>query len=286
MTAPARSTPRSRASAWSRAAGRTLSVAVGPPGRRPTESSLSRLRGHHGAEAAPGGAPRSRARIVEAGDDAERRRLERNLHDGAQQRLVSSRSRCGSPRRSSAATPRRRRDPRARRRRSSRRARGAARARARHPSRRPHRPGPRGGARGARRARAVPVESRRPDGAPAGPVEAAAYYVVSEALTNVAKYAGAHRTRASASTCERRARRRGRRRRRRRRGPAGGTGLRGLADRVEALDGRSSSRARPAAAPGSLAFPLQTDQTPVGPVRTPRAPARRIGAEARPVVGV
>src|SRR5262249_56177947 len=31
---------------------------------------------------------RSRARIVEAGD-AERRRLERNLHDGAQQRLVS-----------------------------------------------------------------------------------------------------------------------------------------------------------------------------------------------------
>ena len=33
----------------------------------------------------------SRARIVEAGD-AERRRLERNLHDGAQQRLVPSRS--------------------------------------------------------------------------------------------------------------------------------------------------------------------------------------------------
>src|SRR3712207_7332602 len=31
---------------------------------------------------------RSRARIVEAGD-AERRRLERNLHDGAQQRLVA-----------------------------------------------------------------------------------------------------------------------------------------------------------------------------------------------------
>jgi signal transduction histidine kinase len=30
----------------------------------------------------------SRARIVEAGD-AERRRLERNLHDGAQQRLVA-----------------------------------------------------------------------------------------------------------------------------------------------------------------------------------------------------
>ena len=38
----------------------------------------------------------SRARIVSAADDA-RRKLERDLHDGAQQRLVGSRSRCGSP---------------------------------------------------------------------------------------------------------------------------------------------------------------------------------------------
>ena len=37
----------------------------------------------------------SRSRIVAAGD-VERRRLERNLHDGAQQRLVRSRCRCGS----------------------------------------------------------------------------------------------------------------------------------------------------------------------------------------------
>ena len=36
----------------------------------------------------------SRARLVEAADAA-RRRIERDLHDGAQQRLVSSRSRCG-----------------------------------------------------------------------------------------------------------------------------------------------------------------------------------------------
>jgi signal transduction histidine kinase len=70
-----------------------------------------------------------------------------------------------------------------------------------------------------------------------GPVEAAAYYVVAEALTNVAKYSGA-------SAVEVRAERQN--------GrvivevaddgiggadPARGSGLRGLADRVEALDG-------------------------------------------------
>ena len=42
----------------------------------------------------------SRARLVEAGDE-QRRRLERNLHDGAQQHLVSSRSSCASRARSS-----------------------------------------------------------------------------------------------------------------------------------------------------------------------------------------
>jgi signal transduction histidine kinase len=70
-----------------------------------------------------------------------------------------------------------------------------------------------------------------------GPVEAAAYYVVSEALANVAKYAGA------SSVSVRVARANGR-------AvvevaddgvggadPAVGTGLRGLADRVSALDG-------------------------------------------------
>ena len=70
------------------------------------------------------------------------------------------------------------------------------------------------------------------------PVEAAAYYVVSEALTNVVKHAGATEVEVRVS---------------RRDGvalvevvddgvggvdPAGGSGLRGLSDRVEALDGR------------------------------------------------
>ena len=82
---------------------------------------------------------------------------------------------------------------------------------------------------------AVGFEERLPEA-----VEAAAYYVVSEALTNVAKYAGASFVRVTIERLD---------------GggaarivvsddgaggadPAGGSGLRGLADRVEALGGR------------------------------------------------
>jgi signal transduction histidine kinase len=70
------------------------------------------------------------------------------------------------------------------------------------------------------------------------PVEAAAYFVVAEALTNVARYAGARRARVSlserADTLTVEVADDGR-------GGAdlkGGSGLRGLADRVAALDGR------------------------------------------------
>jgi signal transduction histidine kinase len=119
---------------------------------------------------------RSRARIVEAGL-LERRRLERNLHDGAQQRLVAL----------SITLP----------------------------------------------VKVVEVPGERlPE-----PVEAAAYFVIAEALTNVAKYAHAN----AATVAVRRIN-----------GhacveirddgvggadPGRGSGLRGLADRVGALDG-------------------------------------------------
>ena len=76
-----------------------------------------------------------------------------------------------------------------------------------------------------------------PDGRLPGPVEVAAYYVVSEALTNVAKYAGAARVQVRAVVesgsltvtisddgCGGA-------------DPTGGSGLRGLADRLEALRG-------------------------------------------------
>ena len=179
----------------------------------------------------------SRARIVGAGDE-ERRRLERNLHDGAQQRLVA----LGMQLR--LLGPRIRTDPAAAEALSQQRppswrlGRRTARARARHPPRRA-RP------RAHRRARSLAARStvatavsvdlleRLPE-----VVEVAAYFVASEALANVAKHAQASAVQITVS-----------------RGAkgalvevaddgvggaddAGGSGLRGLADRVEALGGQ------------------------------------------------
>ena len=69
------------------------------------------------------------------------------------------------------------------------------------------------------------------------PIEAAAYYVVAEALTNVAKYANAKHATVRIMRADGQARIEvsddgvgGA-------DPLGGTGLRGLADRIEALDG-------------------------------------------------
>ena len=82
----------------------------------------------------------SRARIVEA-SDAARRRLERDLHDGAQQRLVSATLALKlAQRRAHRADPALVALLRAGRDRAERRPRRAARARARHPSRGAHRP--------------------------------------------------------------------------------------------------------------------------------------------------
>jgi signal transduction histidine kinase len=177
----------------------------------------------------------SRARIVAAGD-AERRRLERNLHDGAQQRLVSlalmlrlaarrhpedtDLSQAGEELTHALQELREL-------------------ARGIHPAVLTER-----GLEPAVRAVAdrapLPVElsvSLGPDRLP-GPVEAAAYYVVSEALANVAKYADASVVRITIDRVDGTARIvvaddgvGGAH-------PDGGSGLRGLADRVEALNGR------------------------------------------------
>jgi signal transduction histidine kinase len=181
----------------------------------------------------------SRARLVEVGD-AERQRLERNLHDGAQQRLVSVALGL------SMVSARLERDPQGARELLTTAQADLARgldelrelARGIHPVVLTER-----GLRAALDAlvaRApVPVEvTTLPDERLAAPVEAAMYYVVAESITNVAKYA--HASSASVSI-------------ERSRGvatvtvsddgvggadPASGSGLRGLAARVEALNGR------------------------------------------------
>ncbi len=180
----------------------------------------------------------SRARIVAAGD-VERRRLERNLHDGAQQRLVaiSFSLRLAHAKLDS--------DP------------AGARAvlvdagdeltlaleelrelaRGLHPAILTDR-GLRAAVEMLATRAPIPVEiaeiadERLPE-----PVEAAAYYLIAEALTNATKYAHASTVRARVAAAD---------------GnvvievsddgvggadPAAGSGLRGLADRVEALGG-------------------------------------------------
>jgi len=175
----------------------------------------------------------SRARIVQAGDE-ERRRLERNLHDGAQQRLVSL---ALMLRLASRRHPEDEDLGRAGEELSHALQELRELARGIHPAVLTER-----GLEPALRALAdrapVPVELEfAPTSRLPGPVEAAAYYVVSEALTNVAKYAGASHVRVrvdqngtsalievaddGAGGAD----------------PSGGSGLRGLADRVEALGG-------------------------------------------------
>jgi signal transduction histidine kinase len=189
---------------------------------------------------------RAGARVVEAAD-AERRRLERNLHDGAQQRLVSialqlrlialrsapdsetSRMLAAAQEELTASLSELREL-----------------AHGLHPAVLGNHG--LGAALQSLTARAplpveliVDVEQRPP-----APVEVAAYYLVSEALTNVAKYANAQTVTVRVA---------------REHGnlfvavaddgigganPAAGSGLRGLADRVESLGGRLSVTSPPA----------------------------------------
>ena len=185
----------------------------------------------------------SRARLVQAGDEA-RRRLERNLHDGAQQRLVTLALSLRL------AQSKVKDDPAAAEQMMAAAGDEAAGAledlrelaRGLHPAILSDQ-----GLRPALEALAtrspcpvdlvdIPTERLPRD------VETAAYYVVAESLTNVAKYAAASRATVSVT---------------RRDGSAvveirddgiggatidSGSGLRGLADRVEALDGQLSVR--------------------------------------------
>jgi PAS domain S-box-containing protein len=197
-------------------------------------------------EEARGELEASRARLVSAGDE-ERRRLERNLHDGAQQRLVSLSLSLRLAQRKLAT------DPQAAKELLS----GASRelgvaleelrelARGIHPAVLTER-----GLGPALQSLAdrvpLPVELELPpDERLPRRVEAAAYYVVSEALANVAKYAHASAVTVTVA---------------RENGfavvevaddgvggaePQHGSGLRGLADRIEALDGTLIVDSRP-----------------------------------------
>jgi signal transduction histidine kinase len=217
----------------------------------------------------------SRARIVAAADTA-RRRIERDLHDGAQQRLVSLALHLSSTLR--AAVPPEAHELRVQ-------LDGVAAelggvldelreiARGLHPAALAE-----GGLRPAlttlARRSAVPVRlDVRIDGRLPEPIELAAYYVIAEALTNTAKHADATvvdvHAAADAGVLRVGVRDDGR-------GGAdlnGGSGLVGLTDRVEALGGRLSLHSPPGAgttveiilplAPGR-ARPPSADHRPAG----------------------
>ncbi len=180
----------------------------------------------------------SRSRIVSAGD-TERRRLERDLHDGAQQRLVSlsivlrllaGKLPAGG---AEAALLQTARDELAA---GLEELRGLAQGI--HPAVLSDHGLPVAlESLVARAPLRVELDVALTERLPA-PVEVASYYLVAEGLTNVAKYARAESARVSLALAD---------------GvlevevsddgcggadPSGGSGLRGLADRVEALDGR------------------------------------------------
>ena len=203
----------------------------------------------------------SRARLVEAGD-AERRRLERDLHDGAQSRLVALALKLQLARRQADELP------------------GLATmldessselqasleelrelARGIHPAELTDR-----GLRPALETLAsrapVPVEVSADVEEVPPAVATAVYFVVAEALTNVAKYAGARSAIVTVETSD---------------GlitatvsddgvggadPAAGSGLRGLLDRVAALDGRLELESPPGGGTRLAAtFPLRAAHT-------------------------
>jgi PAS domain S-box-containing protein len=187
----------------------------------------------------------SRARIVAAADDA-RRRLERDLHDGAQQYLVGLALTLRLARRKVSGDAALLLDEAIQ---DLATATSELRELARgiHPAVLTE-----GGLEPALRglAKRAPLRvtiERAPDGRLPAPVEVTAYFVVAEALTNVARYAEAASARVSVHRdagmliVEVRDNGRGGAH------EAGGSGLRGLADRVSALGGRLSVHSPPGA---------------------------------------
>jgi len=180
----------------------------------------------------------SRARIVRAGDEA-RRKLERDLHDGAQQRLVSLALSLRVAGDAIESDPARGRELLDRARAELDHAIEDLRELARgiHPAVLTER-GLAAAVELLCARAAVPVKAEVTPGRLPLAVEAAAYYVVAEALTNVARYSGASSASVSVAldgdqrvTVEIGDNGRGGA------DPERGSGLRGLADRVEALDG-------------------------------------------------
>lgn len=175
----------------------------------------------------------SRARIVEAGDE-ERRKVERDLHDGAQQRLVALAMRLEQARASTEGSARLIDETTAELREAIAEVRSLARGLY------PPILSEAGlaAAVGALAERApIPIEVRVPDDRFARAVEVTAYFVVAEAITNVSRHAGA--TMASVEATVEADRlvvtitddgRGGA-------DPGRGSGLRGLNDRVAAIGG-------------------------------------------------
>jgi signal transduction histidine kinase len=201
----------------------------------------------------------SRARIVAAADEA-RRRIERDLHDGTQQRLVSLGL---ALRAAQASVPAQLPDPRAQIGWVADELTGVTEelreiARGIHPAILSE-GGLRPALRTLARRAAIPVElDIRTRTRPPDPIEVAAYYVVSEALTNITKHASA--SHAHVAVEERDARLHlsirddgvgGA-------DPAGGSGLMGLRDRVQALGGSIEVNSRPGEGTAILVeLPLQ-----------------------------
>ena len=219
----------------------------------------------------------SRTRIVAAAD-ATRRRIQRNLHDGAQQRLVSLALHLRGTVR--AAVPPGARELTAQLDEVVAEVVGVLDelrelARGLHPAVLAKGGLPPALQTLARRS-AIPVRlDIRVDGRLPEPVELAAYYTVAEALTNIAKHAQATVADVDMAVDEGLLRVRVRDDGRGGADPSGGSGLAGLIDRVEALGGRLALHSPPGAGTTvTIALPLITPGGPGLPAATPGRPDR------------